>query len=430
MLAAFLLFRRGRLPRTGLVTGSSMEPILRGPRYLWTCSNCRQPQEFALDTCKNNQPLRCQFCSKIDFESAVDFDSIHERIRQGDQVRFATLRTMRTDRAPEIASGLVHVSGIQRGDAVVLQESREAKREVKRLVGFAFEHVSIEGGDLFINQERWCKTLEQSLRQSILLHAWENAISIEQHGSPRPNGVWKIGGEEFQGQLSSNTDETSTHGARRLTFGNDLHEGITNQLAVNAHDSHAVVPVPDYGIALQLSRPENAWKVECMFHSTLSRPTVSLELIGSSLKIESGDQVASVELLHRQDKSVWIVMAMVDGYLLIGSQDEEWLRAKLPLITADVPLSESHENGPIEVTSISGSLEIDQLLVFRDIYYRGNGDSDTQTWVPGERIVVLGDNVSASSDSRDRWPDGLPPNSVKGVVLQTESPMEVLLSQK
>ena len=433
IFAAFLLLRRGRLPRTGLITGSSMEPVFRGPRYLWSCTLCKESQEFALDTCKSNQPFRCQFCRKIDFESAVDFndvESIHNRIRQGDQVRFATLRTIRANRAHEIANGLVHESGLQRGDVVVFQESREAKREIKRIVGFAFEQITVKGGDLFVNQERWHKTLEQSLRQSILLHAWERAISTKRHESPQPSGRWKIGGDEFQGVLNSKTSETMAHGAMKLRFENDLHEDINNQLAVNAHDSHAIVSVPDFGIALQLSRLESPWKIKCIFHSWLSRPVVLLELLGSSLTIESGGQVARVDLFQRQDKSVWIVMAMVDGHLLIGSQDEEWLRAKLPLIPANLPLSESHESTPIEVNSISGSLEIDQLLVFRDIYYRGNGDSDVQTWSAGERIVVLGDNVSASSDSRERWPDGLPPNSAKGVVLQTESPIEVLLRQR
>lgn len=412
--------------------GSSMEPILRGPRFGWTCSHCTETQEFAVDTCKSDQPFRCQFCNQIDFESAVDFDDIEhvlEKTRPGEQVRFATLRTMRANRAREIANGLVHPSGLRRGDVVVFQESRDAPREIKRLVGFAFEHIAIDGGDLVVNQDRWCKTLEQSLRQSILLNAWEGTSRLKQKERyARANGQWKTDGEEFQGVLSSNTSAESTSG--KLMFANNLKGGIDNQLAINAHDSHAVIPVQDFGFALQLSRPENAWRIECSFHSPLSRPVLSMELDGGFLTIKAGGQVANAELFPRKDKSVWIVVAMIDGHLVAGSQDEEWLRTKLTLLDTEITIGESGSKAPIEVTAISGSLAVDQLIVFRDIFYRGNCDSDSQSWTPGEQLVVLGDNVSASSDSRDRWPDGLPTNSAKGVVLQAESPMEVLLRQR
>ena len=102
----------------------------------------------------------------------------------------------------------------------------------------------------------------------------------------------------------------------------------------------------------------------------------------------------------------------------------------LPAMDADSAKDVDEAKPPIEITAVSGSLAIDQMLVFRDIHYRGAGDSETQSWEPGDRIVVLGDNVSASSDSRDRWPDGLPTNSARGVLIQTGSPIEVLLRQR
>lgn len=155
-----------------------------------------------------------------------------------------------------------------------------------------------------------------------------------------------------------------------------------------------------------------------------------MEWAGSFLTIKAGGQVANAELFPGQDKSVWIVIAMIDGYLVAGSQDKEWLRTKLPFLDSDRTKGDREAKAPIEITAISGSLAMDQLIVFRDIFYRGNGDSDKQSWAPGEQLIVLGDNVSASSDSRDRWQDGLPTNSVKGVVLQAGSPMEVLLRQR
>lgn len=434
-LAAILLLRRGSLPRVGQITGSSMEPILQGPRFSWTCSNCSALQEFALDTCKSNQPFTCQWCKKIDLQSAVDFnelDSVSERIRPGDQVRFATLRMVRAMRAAEIAGGLVHASGLRRGDVIVFQESLDTKREVKRLVGFAFEHLTIEAGDLFVNHERWCKTLEQSLRQAILVNAWERTSPDKQKELPhRLNGTWTIDGDDFQGVLSRGTIESSSEEPNpKLFFEPQLRRALNNQVVVNAHDSHVVIPVQDFGFAFQLSHVENPWKIECELRSQVSRPKIAVALEGRTLSLQFGDQIEQAELVQREDKSIWIVVAMIDGSLIAGSQEEEWMRMKLPTMTADIGQDKEEAMPPIEITAVSGSLAIDQLLVFRDIYYRGNGDSDKQSWASGEGIVVLGDNVSASSDSRDRWPDGLPPNSVKGLLIQTDSPIEVLLRQR
>ena len=435
ILAAILLLRRGYLPRTGLITGSSMEPILRGPRFSWTCSNCAESQESALDTCKSNQPFRCRMCDKLDMASVFDFEDIESlvaRMRPGAQVQFASLRSIRKTRVREIADGSVHASGLRRGDIVVLQEPREAKREVKRIVGFAFEQIAIDGGDLFVNGERWCKPLEQSLRQSVLLNAWERPIPNSQRGrATGQNGGWRIEGEEFEGVLSaSNSHHQSVEFPKTLSFGYLSPRWIDNRLALNAHDSHVVVPVNDFGIAFQLSRPDNSWKLKCTLCSPISRPAINMELDGGKLTLITEGLTANVELTLGDAQATWFVIAMVDGQLIVGSQDEEWLRTTLTRPTEEIELDDMSAQSPIEIEINSGNFAVDQLLVFRDVFYRGHGDSESQSLGSGEQLVVLGDNVSASSDSRDRWPNGMSPNALKGVVLQIESPMEVLLRQR
>ena len=425
-LAAFLLLRRGKLPRTGVINGSSMEPVLQGPRFEWTCSHCSSLQSFALDTCKSNQPFRCPTCNILHGDSAVDMDdvkSVKERMRPGEQVRFATLRSVRTLRAAEIASGVVQPSGMQRGDIVVFQESVSGKREVKRVVGFAGEHVSIVGGDVLVNGERWSKALQQTLRQSILVHAWDpsNALGRPKNSVQQDAG-WKAARGHFQGELNAELGE--------LTFSTRSNGAIDNQLPLNAHDSHAIKLVHDFGFALQITQPDEVWSLDCNFCSPTSRPKVTVALTKRTITITSMEQVAKKELVQTENQSIWLVVAMVDGELIVGSQDEEWLRTRLPKVSVDVESAIQVTRPPIVLSVPTGRLVVDQLLVFRDIYYRGQLDSETQTWEPGDHVVVLGDNVSASSDSRDRWPDGLPTNAVKGIVLQTENPMECLLKQR
>lgn len=439
-LAAILLLRRGRLPRTGIITGSSMEPVLRGPRFSWTCPGCSKTQEFALDTCKSHQPFRCLWCDILDPKTAIDFETeegIDEKILPGDQVRYATLRSMRSVRATQIATGVAQPSGLIRGDIVVLQDQEGAKREVKRVVGFGSEQISIASGDVFVNGERWCKTLEQSLRQSILLDAWQGAnLSPIGQRSNRLNADWLDTDGEFFGSLAPRSGESEkdivnpTSLVRKLEFASPTKAYLDNQLSVNSHDSHAIVPVQDFGFAFQVMTPGTPWEIRCKMHSFVSDPDLSLDWNGTELILKSGEELVRIEVTQLKNQPIWITIAMVDGYLIAGCQNEEWFRTKLSPKSDDSETKDSEVSSPIEIIPISGELAIDQLLVFRDIHYRGQGDSETQTWEPSDQLIVLGDNVSASSDSRDRWPNGLPTKAIKGVVLQMESPMEVLLRQR
>jgi hypothetical protein len=68
-------------------------------------------------------------------------------------------------------------------------------------------------------------------------------------------------------------------------------------------------------------------------------------------------------------------------------------------------------------------------LLFRDLEWRGVNDAAFQIWEKEAGIVLLGDNISCSSDSRDRWPERPAMTVIKGVVMQPENPIECLLRQ-
>lgn len=435
ILAAVLLLQRGKLPKTGLITGSSMEPIFRGPRFLWTCPSCSAQHSFALDTCKSLQPFVCKVCNKLDRVSEFDFadkENLAGKTHPGTQVRFATLRAIRKSRAIDIQRGLTQSSGLGRGDVVVIEESLGAMREVKRVVGFPMERVEIDQGDIFVDDLRWAKTLEQSLRQSILINAWDGAKqSLNPMSAERFDGIWSFAGSPFSGVLTASADGSAPAATTgEITFDCGSPPYLDNRLAVNAHDSHAIVPVQDFGVAFQLTNVATSWQILCKFRCDIGEPQVDLRWNGVKLTIQSEDQVANVEISQRKENATWVVLAMIDGFLVVGSQDEEWLRRALPGREGELQMTKTEWHSPIAIRAVTGTLSVDQLLVFRDIYYRGNGDSGRQAWPSSNQVIVLGDNVSASSDSRDRWPDGLPLHAIKGVVLQLDSPMETLLRQR
>lgn len=73
---------------------------------------------------------------------------------------------------------------------------------------------------------------------------------------------------------------------------------------------------------------------------------------------------------------------------------------------------------------------MENVLVFRDIFYLGQLDSPIQEWDVEDGMVLLGDNVSASTDSRDRWPVRPNLSIIKGIVIEPNNPIENLVQQR
>jgi hypothetical protein len=77
-----------------------------------------------------------------------------------------------------------------------------------------------------------------------------------------------------------------------------------------------------------------------------------------------------------------------------------------------------------------GDLEIGQLAILRDLHYRGAGDAPVQRFDSDEGLVLLGDNVSLSNDSRQRWEKGIGLSDIAGVIEESRGGIENLLRQR
>ncbi len=398
ILAGLMLMRQSMVLKNGIVYGSSMEPHFVGPRMVWQCPNCDHVHRFAKDTVRLDQPTKCPACLQVNMEAphAENSDPKSKEsilIETGETIQYARLRATRTLRHAKGIQGFDHESGLKRGDVIVLQATADSTKEIKRLVGLPDELISIQDGELLVNGEQYSKSLEDALRQAILVHSANNT-------TPR---------------------------LRQTTL--DL--SIDNQLSCNAHDSHSIIAARDIGIALQIDPQQDRWDASVTIH-TASRNNASVQVHAvlkrsdKSISIDTLGQSISIELDPLEAIGQWIVVYMVDGFLLVGDEHHEWFRQAIQL-TEDTNGHRDVATIQIEMTDDSSVYE--RLLVFRDIEWRGVLDSSSQVWPSESGIVVLGDNVSASSDSRDRWDARPGLNAVKGVVIESRNPIESLLHQ-
>jgi len=422
ILAGLMLMSQGYVLRQGIVVGSSMEPHLKGPRLVWICPSCSVAQQFTLDTCVSGKPFQCQACGKTDASSGVDISEIVKQgvqTRPGEKVRYGPTRMFRSRRSHDIEAGIVHMSGIKRGDVVVFQDTPNSRREIKRIVGFPGERIAIENGDLFVNGERYCKTMNQTLLQSILVE-----------------GCNILHGER---KLDANSIVD-----RVLLVQTRSERCIDNRLGINAHDSHRIVQAEDFGVAIQLAgteqlagaeqlagtEPMQPWIIECTLNSAFRSQLVAIALGPEGYTIESNAKKTEVPLKAGSTDSGWIVVTMVDGFLLVGTPTTEWMRIPLETRDANVEAKDWNCRSVVGIECTSGVLRVENVLVFRDIFYRGQLDSPTQEWDAEDGIVLLGDNVSASTDSRDRWPVRPNLSIIKGIVIEPNNPIENLVQQR
>jgi signal peptidase I len=397
-MAAILLMRRGMKPLYAGISGSSMEPHLVGPRLLYKNGQSGLTSSYAIDSLRPNRPIDCQFTGQRD----NDFDFLEAMaqpgaITTGETVRYylwkrmAALRTAERKRLGIPLDRKNYFQGIVRGDLIVIKPPDDDGREVKRIVGFPGETIDIDNGDLWINDERWKRDWNQTLEQAILLD----------YGDKLGDSKLKFGGW---------LQDADTHEFR--TRGGGL---ITNELRWNAHDSHTLVPVSDIGVALELTDLLSDWQIAITLRTTESW-TALIECTGSKLIVSTASN-ETVVVIPEDLASLWLVVMMVDGEGLVGTSNEEWMREQIPVNAAhDEGSSLESDTVPLSIQLQHGDASILRWLVFRDIYYRGVGDSSRQSLQAGDGIVVLGDNVSISDDSRQRWEGGLSTDSIRGVL--------------
>jgi signal peptidase I len=381
LLAGLILLSKSSQPLTGQVAGSSMEPTLQGPRLLVTCSVCQAVNQFSIDAWNPKRPASCPCCSR----SILTEDE--PPIQHGDTLRYTLLRWLRND-------------SIQRGDVVVLERESGSLKALKRVVGLPDEQITLRDGDLWINDRRYEKTLRETLRQSVLVAAWDPRFCDR--------------------SLDSFLDSLSLP--------------LTNELPINAHDSHAIIPTRDVGIALRFVEPIQKGRLATSLSDSSHRYDIDVFAREDWLVSCNGNAVPRISTGQGRGGgfSQWIIVACIDGRVLVGDEFGTCFASPLESMRSavedDPPTTKKQS---MTISSMKELPTMDLVLVFRDLVYRGYGDTAEETIPAGPGYVVLGDNISISDDSRGplggstRWGR----EQIKGVLLRDSNDLASLLRQ-
>lgn len=348
-----------------------MEPTLRGPRIELRCGSCMFLNSWTKDAWALDREVRCQFCNEY-------IDTSESTFKEGESVVYVPTILKKTP--------------IHRWDLVVIDSQEDQQKEhgqLKRVVGLPGESVSIRDGRLWIDGTETLPGPEDFMHQAILVSSWS-----------KDNGKLKL--SEFISLMRFPID---------------------NQLAINAHDSHQLVPVRDIGIAFRMAESIPSWNIHAsLLHGEKSLPIeISCYENDAQLLVGPSEGKAPETRWIRDWNPVWINLIVLGNELIL--LDEKKVRASIKLGQLDEGLGW----GDLSLVELEGL--VDQCLVYRGLHLRGVRDTPEHEFARGEGWIVLGDNVSISEDSRFWDPPRVPNAKIRGLLKQRPTLMEGLIKQ-
>lgn len=348
-----------------------MEPTLRGPRVELRCGSCTSLNSWTNDAWTPGREVRCQFCNEY-------IDTSDPIFKDGESVVYVPTILKKTP--------------IRRWDLVVIDSQEDEQKEpgqVKRVVGLPRESVSIRNGRLWIDGVETVPSPEEFMHQAILVSSWS----------------------KDRGKLNL------------CEFISLMRFPIDNQLAINAHDSHQLVPVQDIGIAFRMAKSTPSWNIHAsLLHGKNSLPIeISCYENDAQLLVGPSEGKSPETRWIRDWKPVWVNVIVLGNELIL--LDEKKVRATIKLGQLDEGLGW----GDLSLTELDGL--VDQCLVYRGLHLRGVRDTPEQEFAPAEGWIVLGDNVSISEDSRFWAPPRVPNAKIRGLLKQRPTLMEGLMKQ-
>jgi signal peptidase I len=281
---------------------------------------------------------------------------------------------------------------IHRWDLVVIDSQEGEQKEpgqVKRVVGLPGESVSIRNGRLWIDGIETRLSPEEFMHQAVLVRSWSQASDA-------------LSLSEFVSSLRFPTD---------------------NQLAINAYDSHQIVPVRDIGLAFGVAFSASNWNIRVeLKHGQKTLPIeISCYENDAQFYVKRPEVTSPDIRLIANWNPAWINLLVLGDELFL--LDEKKVKASIKLGQLDEGLGWSNL-GLVEPEGL-----VDRCLIYRGLHLRGLRDAPEQEFGRGEGWIVLGDNISISEDSRFWDPPRLPSAKIRGLLKRRPTLMEGLVKQ-
>ena len=413
--------------KTARVFGNSMAPTWFGKHYRLICQECGYENRFA----DESFPAPRIFCGNC--AQAMTTQQVEQR--PGDDVQYREGGT------------------VKRWDVVLVREPNEPLRVIKRVVGLPGEKIKIFQGDVWINEKRIERSLEDLWQTKVLVHddsskALESRWpSLEIEGDEREwiyyrhREPWKPSGS----QAETAVEESSRAGKV---------DPLTDWMSADPAYSGPLWPTADaileleFQIAgegtLELFRPVSTGQssqdnrggdLESVVLQQASPWELrwqgdSLELGGKSLKIRKAENIEERQAMVRLrwivaccDDRMWSRLFVEDAQ---GRRSGE-LRGDVP--ASEVVLENVNSKSPANtqwsntlwLIAHRGEIQWEQKRLYRDIYFR-TAVRESARQEPLERELkgyfLIGDNQPISLDSREKkgWELGVPRSWIEGVI--------------
>ncbi|MFN7732186.1 MAG: S26 family signal peptidase, partial [Pirellula sp.] len=339
------------------------------------------------------RPTHCLACN-----AAIEA-SDPTNIVPGQTIAYAPLP--RTDEAIATLPTMLH-----RWDVVILRRSDSPSSEIKRIVGLPGESVAIRDGHVWIDGRRATMTYAEFLEQAILVGHWSpgDAMSID----------------DWLGAIET---------------------PLRNDLPINAHDSHALLPCDEFGVSLRVAEAPSTWNCRMQLATANGPLAVSIQRDAGSLNIlfdgstnthRPPDATPSTQVKCPADwQPKWLHWIVMEDRFLVADETRCLGSIELSTDPKDPSPPPTSINRLATWSPNSQGLRCDRGLVYRGRVMRGYGDAPQGQFPDGDGVVVLGDNVSISDDSRGAGAASvrIPLNAIRGRWISPGSPMESLLAQ-